>query len=88
MVKEPSDSDPGRKARRRILRRAALFTYGFFLTAVIIAVVGSALVAWLLSVTGLPFLETWIIITVIVLLVPLIGMGLGAIRRNGKGLAE
>lgn len=84
MGAHPVEPEPQKEKRRRILRQAMLFTWGFFLAAVVVAVVGSALVAWLLSTTGLPFLETWIVLSVVVLLIPLIGIGVEAIRAKRK----
>lgn len=79
-----------RERQRRILRRATLLTGGLALAAVVMAVVGSALIAWFLSVTGLPFRATWLALTLIVLVVPVIGVAVGAIRerRGGEGVGS
>jgi hypothetical protein len=69
-------------ARQRILRRATLYTAGFISVTVGVATAGSALIAWFLSVSGLPFRLTWIALTLIVLVVPLVGMMVGALRRS------
>lgn len=77
---------PGdREARRRILRRASLFTLGFSLAAIAVAVAGSALVAWFLSITGLPFRATWLSLSGFVLAVPLAGQLVGAVRERRRG---
>jgi FtsH-binding integral membrane protein len=88
MADRPQDGDTERERRRQILRRARFFTYGLFLMAVVVAVLGSALVAWLLSTTGVPFLETWIVVTIIVLVAPLIGLLVSRIRGNGQHPGE
>lgn len=85
MSRRPGKSDPFRAERRRIVRRATWLTLGFFLAAVVVAVVGSAIVAWLLSTTGLPFLKTWIALSIIMIVVPLIWIAVEAIRRRRGG---
>lgn len=70
--------------RRRILRRATLVTGGFALATVAVAVLGSALIAWFLSVTGLPFRATWLVLSIFVLLVPLLGIAVGSIRERRR----
>lgn len=60
--------DPGSEARRRIVKRATLYTAGFMGAALGIAVVGAAVVAWLLTFAGQPFLRTWLIAAVVVVL--------------------
>lgn len=64
--------DPQRAARREIMRRATLYSLGFMLAGLIIAVAGAAFVAWLLSRGRLPFLETWIVVLLIIVLPGLI----------------
>ncbi|CAN5598173.1 hypothetical protein BH23GEM10_BH23GEM10_05850 [soil metagenome] len=60
--------DPQAETRREIMRRASLYTTSFLAAALGIAVVGAAFVAWLLSLIGMPFLSTWLIAVVIVVL--------------------
>ena len=55
-------------ARRQIMRRATLYSIGFLVAGLVIAVVGAAFVAWLLSRVGLPFTRTWLIVTAIIVL--------------------
>ena len=62
------ERDPHAQARRDIVRRASLYTAGFVAAALVIALVGAALVAWLLSRRGYPFTRTWLILTVIIVL--------------------
>lgn len=88
MVDDPRRRDAVRESEReraRLIRRATLYTVGFFAAAVVIAVTGSALIAWVLSRFGAPFRATWIAFTVIVLGVPLIVGAIGALRRRGGG---
>lgn len=75
-----------REARRRIVRRATYYTLGLIAMALVIAAAGSAIVAWFLTLSGLPFRATWLTLTLFVLLVPPLGMAVGALRRRwGKG---
>ena len=53
---------------RQIVRRATLYSLGFFAAALFIALAGAALVAWLFSRGGLPFFETWLVITAVIVL--------------------
>jgi high-affinity Fe2+/Pb2+ permease len=68
----PQRMDPHQAARRQIMRRATLYSLGFMLAGLVIAVAGAALVAWLLSRGRLPFLETWIVVLLIIVLPGLI----------------
>jgi Sec-independent protein secretion pathway component TatC len=84
--------DPAARARRqRQIHRAGLYTYGFLAAALGIAAVGAALVAWLMSRTGLPFLETWIVLTLVILVPSGIALVWRAVRertgapRRGNG---
>lgn len=78
-----TDSVQGdREVRKRILRRASYYTIGFFLMAVIVAGVGSALVAWFLTLSGLPFRATWIALTISVLVIPVLVMTVNAVRKS------
>lgn len=76
--------DPERERRRHIVRRATFYMYGFFLAALLLATAGTALVALLLRGTGLPFLTTWLVLTAVVLLVPMIGLAVRGKRRKGR----
>jgi hypothetical protein len=59
--------DPGAERRRQAIRRAGLYTWGFLAAAIVTAVGGAALIAWVFSRTGVPFLAAWgILIAVIV----------------------
>lgn len=77
-----SDDRPADQGtRRRILRRASYYTAGFIAMTLIVATAGSALIAWFLTLSGLPFRVTWIALTLLVLAVPPLGMAGGALRR-------
>lgn len=58
------------RERKRILRRLALLTWGVWAAAAGLALAGGALIAWLFQIAGLPFLRTWLIVSVILLAVP------------------
>ncbi len=84
-----SDGAPeGHEARQRILRRASLYTAGFVLMTLAVAIVGSALIAWFLSITGLPFRTTWIVLTLTVLAIPMLGMAGSELRRRWRRRGE
>ena len=72
--------------RRVLLRRATLYTVGFFAAGVGVAAVGAALIAGLLHLSGLPFRRTWLVLFGVVLA----GAGLALLiqhlreRRHGS----
>lgn len=72
MVGRPDSSDPERERRRKLVRKATLYTVGFFAAAVAVAAAGAALVALILTTQGLPFLETWGVVAALALAVPLL----------------
>jgi FtsH-binding integral membrane protein len=73
--------DESARARQRIIRRASLLTAGFFAAGLAIAVGGAALIAWLLRYAGMPFLETWLVIVAVTVVVAL-GGALWNARRS------
>jgi hypothetical protein len=73
--------DPSAEARRRLLRRAALYSHGLIIAAIVIALAGAALIAFLLRGTGYPFLGIWLVVSAIVLVPPLIMYVLRSIRQ-------
>jgi uncharacterized membrane protein len=81
--RRPAD-DPQRDVRRRIVRQAAVWTYTFVLSAILVAVGGAALVALLLSFAGLPFVRTWLTVTA-ALLVAALAMALFDVIRERLG---
>jgi len=66
------DRDDHEAARRRILRRATLYSLSFLAAGLIIALAGAAFIAWLMSRRGMPFVKTWLILTAIIILPGLI----------------
>lgn len=62
--------DPLDEERRRIVRQVARITWGLRAAAVALAVLAGALIAWLFTGAGWPFLRTWAIISVLLLAVP------------------
>ena len=76
----PAELDEEARVRRDIMRRAWLYSYGMLVATLAVAAGGAALIAWLLSRGGLPFVPTWIVLTVVVLLPPLVRIGLNAVR--------
>jgi len=68
----PDDDDERRvihdEARRQIIRRATYFSVGFLAAGLVIALAGAAFVAWLFSRGSLPFFETWLVVTAIIVL--------------------
>lgn len=75
-------------ARRRvrgIIRKASLYTWTFTAAAVVLPLAGTALIAWLLTFGGLPFLDTWIALSIIVYLPSLIGMVWKTVRGRNRG---
>ncbi len=64
----------GSEARLQLARRAGLASISLFAAAVLVAAAGGALLAWLIGVPrGVPFGRAWLIATLIVLGVPVIG---------------
>jgi hypothetical protein len=56
------------RASRHIVRRATLYSIAFLAAGLAIAVAGAALVAWMLGRAGLPFMRTWLILSVLIVL--------------------
>jgi hypothetical protein len=77
--------DGGRAQRRRLIRNATLYTVAFMGAAVGVAMLGAALIAWLLTVPGLPFFRTWVVLTVVSLAVPLLGLAVKWWRGRRRG---
>jgi FtsH-binding integral membrane protein len=79
---DQEEFDRSAEVRRRIIMRAQLYTYGFLAAALAIAFGGSAMVAWILSRTGLPFVKAWIAILIIVLMPSLVTVVWRAVRER------
>lgn len=77
-----------RAVRRRILRQVTLWTFIYMLAAVLVAVIGAALVAFLLTFAGMPFLPTWGVTTLVILVVPLVITAAREIRDRFTGGRE
>lgn len=77
-------SDEARRRIRSILRKASLYAWGFFALAFATALGGAALVAWMLTRAGLPFIESWLVVSAIVLLPSLIGIVWRALREPAR----
>lgn len=67
-MKSPEEFD---EERRRIIHQISVLTWGLTAGAVFFAVLGGALLAWILTGAGLPFLRTWLIVSVLLLAAPL-----------------
>jgi len=79
------DEESLREERRRIVRRITLWTYAFALAAVLIGLLGGALLAWILTGLGLPFLRTWLMLSIVLVLVPImihVGQSIREARRR------
>jgi hypothetical protein len=82
-VADPADGGPReRETWRRILWRATLYTYAFLIAALVLGIGGAALIAALLARAGLPFLQTWLTVSALVLLPAAVSAWL---RRNKQG---
>ncbi len=66
--RSPDDFDA---ERRRIVRKLEWLTWGARILAVLLAVGGGALLAWMLTLAGLPFFRTWLNVSLLLILVPL-----------------
>jgi hypothetical protein len=67
-MKSPEDFD---EERRRIIQQISMLTWGLTAGAIFFAVLGGALLAWILTGAGLPFVRTWVIISILLLAGPL-----------------
>ncbi|MGH7483690.1 MAG: hypothetical protein ACRELV_16200 [Longimicrobiales bacterium] len=72
----------GDAARRALLRRASFMTWGFLGLAVLVAVGGSAFLAWIFMAVDLPFLETWAVLVVLTLGLPALGQLVLRVRER------
>ena len=68
-MSSPDDYD---RERKRILRRLDMITWGLAGAALLLAVLGGALIAWIVTGAGFPFLRTWVILSLLLLAVPLL----------------
>lgn len=77
-----SEQDDLQRRSRELVRQATLYTWGFLLAGLLVAIGGSGLVAWLLARNGLPFRTTWLVIAAIVLLPTAIGLVVREVRER------
>lgn len=77
--------DPEREQRRRIVRQATLWTLIYAASGVGVAVAGAALVAFLLVFAGMPFLATWAVTSVLLLVLPLLALAVRELRAKLSG---
>ena len=68
--------------RRELVRRARMYQYGSLAAAFVVAVGGTALIALLLRSTGLPFLRTWLVLSIVVLVPAGLGFAWRALRGS------
>ncbi len=68
-MKTPEEYD---EERRRIIRQISVLTWGLLGGVLFFAIVGGALLAWIMTFAGLPFLRTWLIVSLLLLAVPLL----------------
>ena len=66
--RRPDDFDA---ERRRIVRRVAWMVWSARIAAVLLAIGGGALLAWILSLGGFPFLRTWLNVSLLLILAPI-----------------
>ncbi len=82
-MNRPEDLD---RERQRIVRRISAISWGLAAGAVVMAVLGGALLAWVFIGAGFPFLRTWLIVSVLLLAIPLaVHLAPRPKRRNGAG---
>ena len=82
MNERPRDEDAER--RRRIIRTATIYTYGLFAVTVIVAFGGAALVALIVRIPTLSYVEEWLVISAIVLLPSAFGLVIQRYRESRR----
>lgn len=68
--------------QRRLLKKTGWSTVLFFMAGLAVAVTGAALVAWLLTSQGVPFLTAWVA-CMAVLILPALAAALWNLFRGG-----
>ena len=66
-MKRPEDFD---EERRRIVQQISFITWGLAAAAIFFAVLGGALLAWIFTGAGWPFVRSWAIISALLLAIP------------------
>jgi hypothetical protein len=78
------ERDDGAETRRRLIRRAGLYTWGLFATALLVAFGGAALVALLIRVPGVSYVRMWLILSAVVLLPSAVGYLVQRFRESAR----
>lgn len=68
--------------QRRLLKKTGWSTVVFFMAGIAVAIAGAALVAWLLTSQGVPFLTGWVV-CMAVLILPALAAALWNLFRGG-----
>ena len=77
-----TEAEAARTATRRALWRLDMLEYGLLAFALLLALLGGALVAWVLqTVVSLPFRLTWAAVSLLLFIVPGLGVYLREHRR-------
>lgn len=84
-MRQDNGPDSHADARRKIVARATLYLYTFLGAAVVVAIGGAALMAWLLSRIGFPFRETWIVLVIVIVLPSVLMLLWRATRDRARG---
>jgi FtsH-binding integral membrane protein len=79
------DDAAARERRQRQIHKAGLYTYAFLAAGLGIAAAGAALLAGLLTFTGLPFLATWLVLTLVILVPSGCALVWRAVRERTNG---
>jgi predicted lysophospholipase L1 biosynthesis ABC-type transport system permease subunit len=82
---EPREVEVAREVVARAIRRLDAAEYGILLGAVLFALGGGALVAWLMrSLLDLPFRWAWAVASVLLFVIPAGGVYLQELRSTGR----
>jgi hypothetical protein len=77
-------SDDDAEQRRRIIRTATLYTYGLFAVTMLVALGGAALVALIVRIPTLSYVQEWLAISAIVLLPSAFGLLIQRYRESRR----
>ncbi len=69
----PEEEAEAAAERRRIIRRAEMYTRALLATTLVVALGGAALIALLVRVPGVSYVKRWLVLSAIVLLPSAIG---------------
>jgi predicted PurR-regulated permease PerM len=76
--------DPSAETRREMIRQATRYMYGYIAAAIVVAIAGAAFVAFMLRGTGWPFLRTWGVLILVLLVPPAIAAVVRAVRTQRR----